>query len=72
MKLNDGKPWFRKWASIGYRPITPEGWLLLLLGFGLFLVLTLLWLQLPVDSAWEEVCGWAAFWLPSPLTQLRI
>jgi hypothetical protein len=26
--LNDGKPWFRRWGWIGYRPITREGRLL--------------------------------------------
>jgi hypothetical protein len=25
MKLDDGKPWFRRWAIIGYWPISAEG-----------------------------------------------
>lgn len=25
MKLDDGKPWFRRWMVIGFKPITDEG-----------------------------------------------
>jgi hypothetical protein len=29
LKLDDGKPWFRRWLVIGFWPITSEGKLLL-------------------------------------------
>jgi hypothetical protein len=61
VKLNDGKPWFRKWGLIGGWPIAPEGWVLLLSSFALFVALSFIWLWLPVDSPWEELCGWTAF-----------
>jgi 4-hydroxybenzoate polyprenyltransferase len=25
LKLDDGKPWFRRWLVIGFKPITSEG-----------------------------------------------
>jgi hypothetical protein len=38
IRLNDGKPWFRRWMWVGYRPITDEGRLLISLASGICLV----------------------------------
>jgi hypothetical protein len=55
IRLNDGKPWFRRWMWIGYRPITQEGRLLISIGSGLCLIAGISAFLTDGASPWTEL-----------------
>ena len=55
MRLNDGKPWFRRWIWIGYKPITSEGHLIVGIGSGACLIAGLVALLTNGASPWTEL-----------------
>jgi hypothetical protein len=55
IRLNDGKPWFRRWMWIGYRPITDEGRTLVSIGAGVSLIAGVVALLTEGASPWTEL-----------------
>ncbi len=55
MRLDDGKPWFRQWLVIGFRPITPEGQLVIEVMAGICVLAGILMFWLVDHPGWAFV-----------------
>ena len=55
IKLNDGKPWFRRWMWIGFKPISEEGRLVYAIGTGVCLIAGVVALLTDGASPWIEL-----------------
>ena len=55
IRLNDGKPWFRRWMWIGYKPITEEGRLIISTASGVFLLAAIVAILADGVSPWTEL-----------------
>ena len=66
MKLDDGKPWFRRWMFIGFLPITQEGQLIVGAAAGTCLLAGFTAIYLDGMSPWTEILFAAAFLVTIP------
>jgi hypothetical protein len=55
IRFDDGKPWFRRWMWVGYRPITEEGRLVVWTGSGVCAFAGVIVLLTDGASPWTEI-----------------